>query len=105
MGFQAVERLTVPTYSAMKFDGSFGDYAELATAANNAIASGQLARIDSRGYQVGETQEYQVTLVTPQGEELPVYGGSFVVSWSTGEIEVYGDADYRAKFTLPEGEV
>lgn len=105
MGFKPVQLTTVPTYSAMKFDGSFADYAELATAANAAINTGQLARIDSRGYQVGENQEYQVTLVTPQGEELPVYGGSFVVSYSTGEIEVYEDAKYRNKFTLPEGEV
>ena len=40
---------------------------------------------------------------TPNQEELWAYPGWWIVLWSNGNIEFYNDADYRAKFTLPEG--
>lgn len=104
MVFAPVELITVPTYSAMRFNGSFTDAKDLVDGIQAVLTSRNLVRGEVIGLVEGEAApEWRVRLILPSGTELNAYANWWVVAWSTGVIEVYEDATYRAKFTLPQG--
>lgn len=104
MGFAPVELITVPTFQAMRFNGTFTDAKDLVDGIQTVLVAHTLVRGEVIGLVEGENPpEWRVRLIRPNGEELNAYTNWWVVAWSTGVIEVYEDAAYRAKFTLPAG--
>jgi hypothetical protein len=105
MPLKPVELITEPTYQAMRFDGTVQSATEGAWAIQTALTSRLLVRADIEAFQEGNNApEWRITLRRPDDTEVQVYAGYWIVVWSTGLIETYDDASYRAKFTLPEGE-
>lgn len=105
MPLKPVELITEPTYQAMRFDGTVGSATDVAWAVQAGLASRLLVRADIEAFQEGNNQpEWRMTLRRPDDVEVEIYAGYWIVAWSTGLIEGYDDASYRAKFALPEGE-
>ena len=104
MAFHPVQLLVTPTYAAMPFDGSWEKAQELVGNINDVLANHTLGRGEIIGLREGDNPpEWRIRLIRPDGVTLEIFTGWWVVAWSTGVIEAYDDAAYRAKFTLPEG--
>lgn len=107
MAFGAVELLNSPTYSAMRFKGTYTDAQSLLADIQAVVPTRALVRWLIIGLLEGEEpdSEYRIELTRADGELLNIFRGMWIVAYSTGLIEVYEDGPYRAKFTLPQGEV
>lgn len=108
MPFSPVQPLESPTYSAMLFNGTWEHAQELVAGINGVLNTPSATRRFVRGEAVciveGEGPPFWwIRLLRPNQEELWAYPDWWIVLWSNGNIEFYNDADYRAKFTLPEG--